>query len=766
MKKKILLVALAVAMFVCLFAISVSAAADPYASYYDKTYVTTDNVELTLYEKDGDTFYPLAWFYDSETAKYESFRVGTEVIFTQADGVTPLSAGNDFTQNTPVKFADESVTYGIANMILVNLQGSAINMFSGDWSSLPIQAIYNNTSLAYINGSAFNKNQSLTVFDIPKAHTGKLAFNKFCLANCPNLKELYIPQNAHFRDTSAFEYSGLVKVEFAENWAPIEHFKNESKDPTLPGYTFNQCKQLQEVKLPSNLLSIGNFDFYQCVNLVSVELPTSLTSIGNAAFKDCDILESIYPAGQAPVKYAIILPEGIEAIGVSALWGVDTIKYIKLPSTLQTLGAEALRNNDNLEYIDYNNCGITGTLNNYDYYDNKKMVAVSLPSGITSLNAKQVFTNCSSLEVLWLPDKLTSIGSFNGCQKLYFTDKPFTIDWYDGIFDTDNWGGQKPAKPKVYYFPSGLTNFGEAFNSCYALNDIIVFPEGVTTIEHQYTFYNLNGKTFAFQGVVTSFYQNSNMKANYYFLNDSVTADTLTATGNANRNFYFHLEGAHLCEKVTSVEATCVTNKSDIQYCFCRAKMGSTEVENTALGHNFDLENGAIKQSITYADYSKAGTLTIKCSRCSSVTTKGTPQLFTCLGYSAPMSGTGGIAVGYTVNNEAITEYTEATGKTLKYGVFAVAKEKLGDSDVFGENGEAANGVISAEITNYSFVAFDLKVIGFTDEHKDTKLAMGAYVAVTDGEKTEYSYMQATDKGAQVGKYYFASYSDVTKEDA
>ncbi|MBQ7761176.1 MAG: leucine-rich repeat domain-containing protein [Clostridia bacterium] len=754
MKKKILLVALAVAMLVCLFAISASAE-DPYASYYDKTYVTADNVELSLYEKEGDTFYPLAWFYDSENAKYESFRVGTEVIFTQADGVTPLPAGNDFTQNTPVKFADESVTYGIANMILINLQGSSINMFSGDWSSLPIQAIYNNTSLAYINGSAFNKNQSLTVFDIPKAHTGKLAFNKFCLANCPNLKELYIPQNAHFRDTSAFEYSGLVKVEFAENWAPIEHFSNESKDPTLPGYTFNQCKQLQEVKLPSNLLSIGNFDFYQCVNLVSVELPTSLTSIGNAAFKDCDILESIYPAGQAPVKYAIILPEGIEAIGVSTLWGVDTIKYIKLPSTLQTLGAEALRNNDNLEYIDYNNCGITGTLNNYDYYDNKKMVAVSLPSGITSLNAKQVFTNCSSLEVLWLPDKLTSIGSFNGCQKLYFTDKPFTIDWYDGIFDTDDWGGQKPAKPEIYYFPSGLTNFSEAFNSCYALNDTIVFPEGVTTISHQYTFYNLSGKNFAFKGVVTSFLQNSNTKSNYYFLNDAVTADTLTATGNANRNFYFHSEGVHLCEKVTTVDATCVTNKIDTKYCFCGISMGAEETAETALGHSHTIFVGLI-----YESYATDGYYSYKCERCEDLNKEeSAPALFVNLGYSTTEYEVGGMTIGFAANDKAIKNYEDITGKSIEYGVFAVVKDRLGTNDVFDEDGNKSEGVISVDFT-CKYDLFDLRIVGFTDEYKEIELAMGAYVVTTDGEATEYSYLQAgTPKENE--KYCFVSYKDL-----
>mgnify|MGYP003305062600 CR=1 FL=1 len=82
-------------------------------------------------------------------------------------------------------------------------------------------------------------------------------------------------------------------------------------------------------------------------------------------------------------------------------------------------------------------------------------------------------------------------------------------------------------------------------------------------------------------------------------------------------------------------------------------------------------------------------------------------------------------------------EYEEITGKTLKYGVFAVSQDRLGVNDVFGEDGTTAEGVINAEITSYEFVAFELKIAGFTDEHKDTKFAMGAYVAVTEGEETE-----------------------------
>lgn len=168
---------------------------------------------------------------------------------------------------------------------------------------------------------------------------------------------------------------------------------------------------------------------------------------------------------------------------------------------------------------------------------------------------------------------------------------------------------------------------------------------------------------------------------------------------------------------------------------------------------------------ITYTTgYASKGAITHSCQNegCTYSETAEVPALFTCQGYSAPEDGRGGIVIGYTVNNEAIKEYTETTGKTLKYGVFAAAKEKLGDSDIFGSDGTVANNVINAEISNYSFVAFELKIIGFTDEYKETKLAMGAYVAVTDKETntTEYSYMQSGTP-AENEKYCFISYNDV-----
>ena len=179
----------------------------------------------------------------------------------------------------------------------------------------------------------------------------------------------------------------------------------------------------------------------------------------------------------------------------------------------------------------------------------------------------------------------------------------------------------------------------------------------------------------------------------------------------------------------------------------------------TVVSHAKDAE---LTVNIEYLDYAAKGTRMACCTNdgCAYNVTEEVPALFVCLGYSAPENGTGGIAIGFTVNNEAIKAYEEVTGKTLKYGVFAVLQSRLGDNDVFAEDGTVAEGAINADITSYEFALFELKIVGFTDEYKDIKLAMGAYVAVTDGETTEYSYMQGGEPNENE-KYCFVSYNDI-----
>ena len=164
--------------------------------------------------------------------------------------------------------------------------------------------------------------------------------------------------------------------------------------------------------------------------------------------------------------------------------------------------------------------------------------------------------------------------------------------------------------------------------------------------------------------------------------------------------------------------------------------------------------------SFNYESYDKQGEKTVKCKTCNVVNSFSTPALFTCLGYSAPDDGSNGIAVGYAVNIEAIDAYEIATDKTINYGVFVVLADRLGDQPIFTEDGTVADGVVSEDITSYKFTAFDLKIVGFANEHKDTRFAMGTYIATVSGDATEYTYIQGGTVNENE-KYHFASYNDV-----
>ena len=162
--------------------------------------------------------------------------------------------------------------------------------------------------------------------------------------------------------------------------------------------------------------------------------------------------------------------------------------------------------------------------------------------------------------------------------------------------------------------------------------------------------------------------------------------------------------------------------------------------------------------SISYENYMENGIKVLKCNTCDLEKASETVALplFTCLGYSIPTDGREGIVISFMLDQEAIDEYTSITGKTFRFGAFAAAESKIGTQDVVRADGQVAENTISADITDYGVAAFDLVVLGFSEEYRDLGMAMGAYVI--DGDTV--SYMQAGGP-EEDEKYYFASYNEV-----
>ena len=423
----------------------------------------------------------------------------------------------------------------------------------------------------------------------------------------------------------------------------------------------------------------------------------------------------------------------------------------------------------------------------FDECSSLKRVVISENSNLQTIKAKSFFA-CTSLEAFYLPDSILTItgqsasneGAFVKCTSLYFVNDPNEF-----------------TRPEVYYFPENFKTVEyEAFKNCNSINKYLVFGENVTRITGSWTFAtNAEGIartpetaiTVVFLGNMTEF-AFSNNEMNYVsvvFANPNQGdikftingPDGYTNTGAyiykckegtcsplaKNLSFttdgFVHLEDVR--KAVITKEPTCVDNAWKNTYCFCGAYMGEVEIASSTDGDKHDLENATVI-NIAYTDFSKAGCKTLKCAKCGAddITGGEAPALFICLGYSTPEDGREGLAIGFTLDKEALAEYEETTGKALNYGVFAILKDRLGDNDVFAQDGTAIAGAINADITSYEFTAFELRIEGFIDEYKDVKLAMGAYVAETDGETTKYSYLQAGTP-AENEKYCFVSYNDI-----
>ena len=292
-----------------------------------------------------------------------------------------------------------------------------------------------------------------------------------------------------------------------------------------------------------------------------------------------------------------------------------------------------------------------------------------------------------------------------------------------------------------------------AFNNATTFVTSLIFGENVERIETQ---------AFSVKSSETGL---GNPHLEYIEFKSDVSKIATTSYG----PFYFELGGSSRSE-YTSLKCIVLSNEENKNAMANGATIFNDIAPNSYIrflldetkeiihsSHEIDYENA----TISYESFVENGTLTSYCTRCNKAETVSTDPLFTCLGYSAAENGDGGIAVGYTVNKTAINTYEDFANVILNFGVFAISQEKLGTGDVFDENGSLAANAISFDVTSYEYSAFVLKIVGFTDAQKEVKLAMGAYVAVNDGEKTTYSYMQDDKKGEKIGDYYFASYNDV-----
>lgn len=313
------------------------------------------------------------------------------------------------------------------------------------------------------------------------------------LAKDNNLNGIvYVPEEVQYGSTT-YKVTG------------IDSFGNKDiREISLPGtikniadWTFQNCNNLQTVKLGEGISYVSDRMFNNCTALKHVSLPNSLQNIGSLAFGACTSLKSLQ------------LPKALESLGNSAFSGCESLSNIELPESLQTIGKLCFNGCDNLSTIkvspanpyfstdgkaifnkdktvlytaipvtSYNIPSTVRELRYYAFSDQKDMTSITLPEGLVSISS-YAFSGCSKLEHLVIPSTVDSISNyaFYGCSALQQINIPQSIkSLADGVL---SYSGIKTLD-----IPSSVNYIGEsAFSNCKSLQSIKL-PERLTLLNY------------------------------------------------------------------------------------------------------------------------------------------------------------------------------------------------------------------------------------------------------------------------------------------
>ena len=391
---------------------------------------------------------------------------------------------------------------------------------------------------------------------------------------------------------------------------------------------------------------------------------------------------------------------------------------------------------------------------------NQSIEYLYIPKTVTYLGA-QLVRRCTNLKEVKIDASVTklSAGDFWDCPNLEILD-------LSGMKNLKTLDQITSATPKLHTvkLPNTVTTIGgKAFQSCGSITSIVL-PSGLTTIGSNCfqstkiqtlvlpaTLNSVGGAAFhSISAVQTLVFANTSFdgwSTNVTF--NSVNPTTIFFAGNDPSTLTNHYTQWASYKTLSYADYLADPSKATAK----------TIVYGTA-----NCECGYIvtndEPTFNFTSFTEEMTVSKNCAHCEKETVIRTIEaMFTCLGYSAPENGKGGIAIGFTVNSVAIAEYKEVTGKTLSYGIFAAIKDRLNGSDIFVD-GEANECAFVVDMTTYATAAFEIKIVGFeTDDQKNAQIAMGAYVKADN----DYSYMQnsAPDEGE---KYCFDSLNDIVAQ--
>ncbi|MBQ4585312.1 MAG: leucine-rich repeat domain-containing protein [Clostridia bacterium] len=734
MKKKILLFVALLSLLACIFAISISAETPSNYIEFGARFSGSDEY-ITVYTVNAESV-------SNPRIDFANQKFYSDVDFTQEVDMS-TATGIDFS----VCKTYVSGVQGKAPTRMVKPSSPFVNCTEVRWFTQEGAMDYTTPS------NMFNGWTSLKSFDF--GNLKKIGDNSF--EGC-GFEELVLPSTITHLYSRSFALNLSLKTLKFEG--PTELAGNAN--------AFFRCSALESVDL-GNVPYIGKGTFKECTALASVVIPSSVTDIKDEAFYGCTALNSVTYEGTPQVKTIgsgafqkvpasnLTLPSSLEKITGQKAFAESGIQTVVIPAGCTDLSTYTF-NKSNVTSVSFAD-GFTGpfTFNTGVFQTCSQLTSVELAEGVTVIG--QDCFNGASIVTFVLPDSVTEIkgSAFANCKKL----TTFTINPTSKLTTLGSQVFKDGISLTSFYFPNSLTSIGSGlfiYNNG-SLKELINFENcGVTSIPSG-VFSQCSGlKEVKFPYGVTEINGSDLLKwANLDSITLPQTLTTITNSITCNsigKIIFAAPDGTPLPANAPNTTVEYVN--------YCETYFASAHIEGGAPTYTYVDEEG----NVTNVAYTSALKIACPCGRSCGVENviETIPALFVNQGYSTKEYADGGFSISFAVNKTAIQRYNQVMGEDITYGIFAVAQqnaqqavgdEKV-DKDIINADGTTVKGVASVEFSKHNYDVFAIRITGFeTDEHKDAKLALGAYVI--DGDKVTYLQVGTPAEGA---KYCYTSYNE------
>ncbi len=490
-------------------------------------------------------------------------------------------------------------------------------------------------------------------------------------SDCNFLTSVHIPANVNYIHVEPFNYCLALQnitVDTNNQYFTAENGVLYNKAKTIL-LKYPSCKTETTFAVPNTVTTIYNYSFDCCKYLTSVNIPSSVTYVGGNAFTATDILDGslqsisvdsanttyiadsdgvlytkdykqlvAYPCNSSITSYTInsattsiagrsfggarnLVTLNLSNVTVASgfmMRNAKALVTVIASSQLRTIDNLAFSGCTNLQNFNFEDTQIT--LIGNDAFRDAKLTNINLPNTLTTIGT-YAFYNCASLTSVTLPTSLTSLGNsaFPNCTGLTTINYNATncadlSSENNAFFKAGQYGtgitvniGANVTKIPAHLFNSSTSpkiktlNF-DSNSQCtsigtYAfagLTDLtsIVLPQSINTI-WDFAFYNCSALTSA------DFSACSNLTAlNYSVLRNCTSLTNVVLNNNVQTIGINAFNGDKALTSVTNVAG--VTTISDGAFVDC---YGLTNIAFPALVDmgNYAFNNCTGLQSITFS---------------------------------------------------------------------------------------------------------------------------------------------------------------------